>query len=143
MNQPHRTGGTPPGPRRFLILTAVALIAAILGYGLLVGLLGSDTPQGDASQQAGTLLPEDALAPIGEEIAHANCASCHAIGRAGESPNESAPPFREFHNMWPVEHLEEALAEGIMVGHAEGMPEYQFEPDQIAHFIAYLKTLEE
>ena len=54
-----------------------------------------------------------------------------------------APPFETLGQMWPVEFLEESLAEGIMVGHAEGMPEFVFSTDQIAHFIAYLKTLEE
>ena len=143
MSQTHHTGGTPPGPRRFMVLMGIALVAAVLGYFLLAGLFGGEDPDGDAGQQSATLLPEDALASRGEEIAHANCASCHAIGRTDDSPNGSAPPFRTFHEMWAVEHLEEALAEGITVGHAEGMPEFQFDPDQIAHFIAYLKTLEE
>ena len=142
MNDTHRAGGTPPGPRRFLMLTLVALVVAVVGYIVIAGLPGGD-PAGSEGRQSATLLPEDASASRGEEIAQSNCASCHAIGRTGDSPNDSAPPFRAFHEMWPVEHLEEALAEGIMVGHAEGMPEFVFSTDQIAHFIAYLKTLEE
>jgi mono/diheme cytochrome c family protein len=36
--------------------------------------------------------------------------------------------------------LEEALAEGIVTGHNE-MPEFSFEPEQIASIVAYLQTL--
>jgi mono/diheme cytochrome c family protein len=40
-----------------------------------------------------------------------------------------------------VDHLGEALAEGITVGHAD-MPEFVLEPDEIDAFIAYLESLE-
>jgi len=77
----------------------------------------------------------------GKAIAQANCARCHAIGLTGESPFKPAPPFRTLHLRYPVENLEEALAEGIVVGHT-AMPEFRLEPDQIADFIAFLKSLE-
>ncbi|MCP8937069.1 cytochrome c [Alsobacter sp. SYSU M60028] len=78
----------------------------------------------------------------GEALAKANCASCHAIGRRGASPNPKSPPFRTLAEFYPVESLQEALAEGISVGH-EGleMPEYQFTPAQIDDLTAYLKTV--
>ena len=69
-----------------------------------------------------------------------HCARCHAIGQNDQSPHKDAPPFRTFQGKWPLEQLEEALAEGIAVGHVD-MPEYVFEPDQIADFLAYLATL--
>ncbi len=78
----------------------------------------------------------------GREFARANCARCHAIERTGESPFKPAPPFRTLHQRYPVEYLEEALAEGIVTGHAD-MPEFRLEPDQIADFIDFLKSLEE
>jgi mono/diheme cytochrome c family protein len=43
--------------------------------------------------------------------------------------------------MWPLESLDEALAEGITVGHPD-MPEFVLEPDEIAALIAYLESLE-
>ena len=43
--------------------------------------------------------------------------------------------------MYPVESLEEALAEGISTGHPT-MPEFRLDPDQIGDVIAYLKSLE-
>ncbi len=33
----------------------------------------------------------------GREFARANCARCHSIERAGESPLKPAPPFRTLH----------------------------------------------
>ena len=43
--------------------------------------------------------------------------------------------------MYPVESLEEALAEGISTGHPT-MPEFRLDPGQIGDVIAYLKSLE-
>jgi len=77
----------------------------------------------------------------GRDIADRLCARCHAVGAEGESPHEEAPPFRTFAEKWPVEYLEEALAEGITVGHPD-MPEFVLQPDEIASFIAYLKSLD-
>jgi mono/diheme cytochrome c family protein len=78
----------------------------------------------------------------GREFARANCARCHSIERTGESSVKSAPPFRILHQRYPVEYLEEALAEGIVTGHSD-MPEFRLEPDQIADFIDFLKAFEE
>jgi mono/diheme cytochrome c family protein len=77
----------------------------------------------------------------GKEFAQANCARCHSIERSGDSPRDPAPPFRQLHNRYPVETLEESLAEGIVTGHAD-MPEFELSPDQIDDLIAFLKTLE-
>jgi hypothetical protein len=57
------------------------------------------------------------------------------------SPLKIAPPFRTLHERYPVETLEEALAEGIITGHPS-MPQFSFEADQVGDFIAFLKTLE-
>lgn len=77
----------------------------------------------------------------GRAIAEARCASCHAVGPSGASPLPPAPPLRELHRRYPVEHLAEALAEGIAVGHP-AMPEVVLEPPEIDAFIAYLQSLE-
>src|SRR3954470_15800308 len=45
----------------------------------------------------------------GKEFAQANCARCHSIDRSGNSPRDPAPQFRELHNRYPVETLEESL----------------------------------
>lgn len=77
----------------------------------------------------------------GQAFAQANCAICHAIGRSGESPLKTAPPFRTLHFRYPVETLAESLAEGIMTAHP-AMPQFRLEAGEIGDFIAYLKTLE-
>ena len=77
----------------------------------------------------------------GRGFAETNCMRCHAIGVTGDSPVAKAPPFRTLHNRYPIENLEEALAEGIRTAHPE-MPQFELDPDQINDLIAYLKSLE-
>ena len=76
---------------------------------------------------------------LGLKIAQRNCAPCHALGRTGDSANPKSPPFRTLAQRYPLSELEEAMGEGMMVGH-EGpeMPIFEFRPDQIEDFIAYL-----
>ncbi len=83
----------------------------------------------------------DPAAQRGQTLARANCARCHSIDKVTASPLAIAPPFRTLHKKYPVENLQEALAEGLSTGHPT-MPEFRFEPDQIHDFIAFLKTLE-
>ncbi len=87
------------------------------------------------------LLAQSPSAQRGLNIARTNCARCHSIDKVTQSPLKIAPPFRTLHTRYPVENLEEPLAEGIVTGHPT-MPEYRLERDQIKDFIAFLKTLE-
>jgi mono/diheme cytochrome c family protein len=77
----------------------------------------------------------------GKRLALTYCARCHSIDKVSPSPLKIAPPFRTLHERYPVEWLQEALAEGIVTGHPS-MPEFRFDADQVGDFIAYLKTLE-
>jgi cytochrome c len=77
----------------------------------------------------------------GMTFARVHCARCHSIDKVTPSPLAVAPPFRTLHQRYPVESLEEALAEGIVTGHPS-MPEFRLEPDQVGNLIAFLKTLE-
>jgi mono/diheme cytochrome c family protein len=70
-----------------------------------------------------------------------NCARCHAVDKVSASPLKIAPPFRTLHLHYPIESLEEPLAEGIVTGHP-AMPEFQLDPGQVGDVIAYLKSLE-
>lgn len=85
---------------------------------------------------------EEEGAPRGREIAEAACAPCHAIGRSGTSPNPKATPFREIGRKYPVDNLEETLAEGVVTGHPE-MPKVKMTPKDIGAFIAYLRTIQQ
>jgi cytochrome c len=78
----------------------------------------------------------------GREIAATHCGSCHAIAAIGESPAPEAPPFRTLSRNYRVDTLEEALAEGISVGHP-AMPQFQFAPDDVDALIAYLQSIQE
>ncbi len=100
---------------------------------LLLALLGADAARADPPQ---TLRR-------GEAIARKNCSACHAIGRSGASPNPKSPPFRELSRKYPISNLEEALGEGIVVGH-EGleMPQFQFSSAQVEALLAYLTSIQ-
>jgi mono/diheme cytochrome c family protein len=79
----------------------------------------------------------------GKTIAETNCATCHAVGPAGDSPYAYATPFRTLPLKYDLDGLAEALAEGIEVGHrgARQMPEFVFEPQQIEDLLAYIASL--
>jgi mono/diheme cytochrome c family protein len=77
----------------------------------------------------------------GKAFAQANCSHCHSIDKITRSPLAIAPPFRVLHERYPVESLEEALAEGITTGHPS-MPEFRLDSGQVGDFISFLKSLE-
>ena len=83
-----------------------------------------------------------ALEKQGESLLSANCSRCHATGRTGASTHPEAPPFRTLSDRYPIDGLAEALAEGLSVGHPD-MPEFVFEPDQVAAILAYLKSIQQ
>jgi len=99
---------------------------------------------------AAALLPqmarsEEALSPPAQRglvFVRTHCARCHSVDRVGPSPLKIAPPFRTLHERYPVETLQESLAEGIVTGHPT-MPEFQLDPGQVGDVIAYLKSLEQ
>lgn len=104
-------------------LCEIAVVAAIAGFGAATALAGEAGP-----------------VTSGKIILAANCARCHAIGKDDTSLHREAPPFRVVVTRYPPDDLAEALAEGIMSGHPD-MPEFTFEPVEIAAIVAYLKTL--
>jgi mono/diheme cytochrome c family protein len=91
---------------------------------------------------AGPLFAQDADVARGEALLQKNCARCHAVGRAGESPHKEAPAFRTLGQRYPVESLEEALGEGILSGHPD-MPEFSFDADEVGDIIGYLKSIQQ
>jgi mono/diheme cytochrome c family protein len=76
----------------------------------------------------------------GERLVRAHCGDCHGVERADVSPLAAAPPLRTLFGVYPPAYLAEALAEGIVTGHA-GMPEFRFAPAEIDAVIAYLDHL--
>ncbi len=97
-------------------------------------ILGSGSAK---SQEAGDAPPDPSHTEAnGEEIASTICATCHAIGKSGSSPHEDAPAFRDVFQNYPPEALEEALAQGIAVGHPD-MPSFELGPEQIEELLNY------
>jgi cytochrome c len=78
----------------------------------------------------------------GQELLQHACASCHAIGKTGDSPHKDAPAFRTLSQRYPIEQLEESLGEGIMSGHPD-MPEFSFDADDVGAIIAYLNSIQQ
>lgn len=78
----------------------------------------------------------------GRHLAEVNCATCHEIGPEGASRHPMAPPFRTLSRDYPVNALEEAFAEGILVGHPD-MPEFRLAPAQIDDLLAYIESVQE
>lgn len=77
----------------------------------------------------------------GEALVRQNCSLCHATGRDGASPYPGAPLFRELSKRYPVDVLEEALAEGFTSGHP-AMPEFTFSAERAAAIVAYLSSIQ-
>jgi mono/diheme cytochrome c family protein len=79
----------------------------------------------------------------GRVIARQNCGRCHAVGASGKSANPKSPPFRHLARKYPLANLEEALGEGIVVGH-EGveMPQFRLDTAQIEALLAYLASIQ-
>ncbi len=77
----------------------------------------------------------------GRHIAETHCSGCHATGTSGQSPRKEAPLFRRLGQKYELDDLQEALAEGIAVGHPD-MPQFEFSPEQGDALIAYLKSIQ-
>lgn len=90
---------------------------------------------------AGAASADDASLARGHELVLRNCSMCHAVGRTGESPNKTAPHFRDLGHRYPIDNLAEALAEGILTAHPQ-MPEFVFPPEDVAAIIDYLKSIQ-
>jgi cytochrome c len=96
-----------------------------------------------ASSWAAPAHADAKLIARGLAIAQENCSRCHAIGDTGASANPKSPPFRTLAQRYPLTDLEEALGEGIMVGH-EGleMPQFRLSAAEIEALLAYLSSIQ-
>lgn len=105
-----------------------ALAPILVGYALSAMAARADEPaSGDVA--------------AGGALAERLCARCHAVAGPGPSPLGQAPPFSGFERKWPVYHLAEAMAEGLVIGHGP-MPEFTFTPEEIDDLLAYLHSVQ-
>ncbi|MBC08259.1 cytochrome c [Thalassospira sp.] len=81
----------------------------------------------------------------GQSIAEQTCLRCHTKFEGDPLPDPNvttAPALASFGQRWPLENLEEALAEGITVSHDNmTMPEFSFTPETIADLLSYMEQL--
>jgi mono/diheme cytochrome c family protein len=88
----------------------------------------------------GSVNAQDVGKDPGLRLLQRNCASCHGVTLSDKSRHPAAPHFRQILKRYPGAMLAEALAEGLTTGHPD-MPEFVFEPDQVAAIINYLDRL--
>lgn len=77
----------------------------------------------------------------GRRIVMTRCAGCHGIGPDSASKHPEAPPLSRLSEEYPVTALEEAFAEGVIVGHPD-MPEFKLTPNQIRALLGYLESIQ-
>ena len=78
----------------------------------------------------------------GRAILKEFCVRCHAIGKVGNSPHRSAPPFRTLGRSFDLDQLPRRLERGISSGHPD-MPEFKFSEDDALAVRAYLRTIQQ
>jgi cytochrome c len=79
---------------------------------------------------------------VGLEVAQSLCASCHAIGRQGASPNPRAPPLRSVLAHYQPDRLVRDLEASVRISHLR-MPTFYFGEHHAADVVAYLETIQQ
>ena len=113
----------------FIILVTGIVAAGMWGIGDYLGRKGEE--HGDVTR--------------GQSIAEQTCLRCHTKFDGDPAPDSTvadAPSLASFGLRWPLENLEEALAEGITVSHDNmTMPEFTLTPESIADLLVYMESL--
>jgi mono/diheme cytochrome c family protein len=113
---------------------------------LLAGVLALPLP---LLANAAAAMPADAQNPdnaesvaIGRTAAQTYCATCHAIGRTGASPNKSSPPLRRVAHKYRDKSISSILIiDGTVVEH-KGMPRFEISVQEADGLIAYIRSLD-
>lgn len=79
---------------------------------------------------------------IGRALLQRSCASCHAIGKTGDSPNAGAPPFRTLGRSYDLDQFPRQLQRGVVSGHPD-MPEFKFNEADARAAGVYLRSIQE
>ena len=120
--------------------TLISLTLALGLTGLTTGFANAQTSAQSSAETPNKTTPTAASIAKGKKLATKLCSRCHNIEKTGKSTVLLAPPFRTFAAKWPLEDLEEALAEGIVVGHSI-MPEFELETDDITALLDFMGDL--
>jgi tetratricopeptide (TPR) repeat protein len=76
----------------------------------------------------------------GKALAEANCSRCHAIGTANESPDRSAPAFRDLRRRYHMLSLRKPITRGIAAPHDQ-MPQFVLSDNDVDMIVAYINSL--
>ena len=91
-------------------------------------------------------LPAAALAQdpsaTGRALLQDSCASCHAIGKTGDSPHKGAPPFRTLARSYDLDQFPRQLQRGLVSGHPD-MPDVKFNEEDARAAGVYLRSIQE
>lgn len=101
----------------------------------LLGLLASVAPA-----FADTEFTQDELLH-GEALVKENCASCHATGLKGDSPNKDAPPFRTFSSYRNVTLIGWELMNKDWGEHRQ-MPQFEMTSEQARDILAWIEWVQ-
>ncbi len=118
----------------------VVFVTAVLGA-ILSSCVDEPTPGPASRPGAAVNAQEAAQIDDGRTVAERNCASCHAIGSMGESPNPRAPLFRTVLSRYDADTLATELIVGIRVAHTP-MPQFQFNPVAADSLISYMRSVQ-
>jgi mono/diheme cytochrome c family protein len=92
------------------------------------------------------LLPASAWAQdpsdTGRALLQQSCATCHALGKTGDSPREGAPPFRRLGRSYDLDAFPRQLQAGVLSGHPD-MPEFKFNEADARAAGVYLRSIQE
>ena len=69
------------------------------------------------------------------------CGRCHAVGKAGQSPNPLAPPFRTFGEKLYDTDMVQRLQDGLTTIHPD-MPTFRFSRHEAAAAVNYLRSIQ-
>jgi mono/diheme cytochrome c family protein len=90
---------------------------------------------------AGVTLAQEP-AERGGALLEDHCASCHAVGKTGDSPRAAAAPFRTLSRSFEFDEFPQKLQNGLATGHPD-MPEFKFSEDDARAVTAYLRSIQE
>jgi mono/diheme cytochrome c family protein len=77
----------------------------------------------------------------GQALVERMCASCHAVGKSGESPHIGAPALRNLDRQLNLDSFGERLREGLMSGHRD-MPAFRFAREDARAVMVYLRSIQ-
>ena len=78
----------------------------------------------------------------GRRLLSENCATCHALGRTGQSPLPAAPPMRRIGERVNLDDLAERMREGLSSGHRD-MPMFRFSRADALAIRSYLTSIQD